>query len=127
MTDQYESFRIEAKNAAALEIVLIDLGYVPARPAFDAGIDLLAYRPGETLAIQLKGRATIDRKYLSKGVHIAWRERANATWYMIGHDALVSEAEAHSNIAHSASWTERGLSSWPKAPSWLLEACTKLQ
>jgi len=116
----------EARNAALLEVILIDAGYTPARPAFDAGIDLLAYKKGETLALQLKSRACIGRKYLGQGVHIVWQEPSDKRWYMIEHDELVRLAETSTGIASTISWKDRGLYHWPKAPNWLLQGCEVL-
>jgi hypothetical protein len=83
------------------------------------GADFLAcHIDGETvLKIQLKSRLTINKKYLGKGIYIAFF--AGPDLYIYDHDALVQHLEANGLIgADSITWHENGGRSWPSLPLW---------
>lgn len=85
------------------------------------GADFIAcHIDGETfLKVQLKGRLVIDRKYLGKGIHIAFFNGDDA--YLYDHDRLVAHIEASGLIGdQSATWHERGLRTWPSPPAWAI-------
>ena len=86
------------------------------------GADFIAcHVDGETfLKVQLKGRMTIDWKYLGKGIHIAflWDEDC----YVYDHDALVRHVEENGlGVTKTVSWSERGHYNWPNLPRWARE------
>ena len=64
------------------------------------------------LKIQLKGRFTIDKKYVSKDLYIAFIEKDKIKIYY--HDDAINMIP--SNISASKSWVETGLYSWNKTP-----------
>lgn len=68
------------------------------------GADFLAYhKDGETtLRVQLKGRTTIDRKYIGKSLHIAFPIAGE--WHIIDHDQLVEFCGSHTNWLKTRSW-----------------------
>ena len=69
----------ESYNFQKLSSVLADYGYTTYRMFDDYnGADLHAVRiSGEVVKIQLKGRLTIDRKYLNKQLYIAFSDNGN--------------------------------------------------
>ena len=73
------------------------------------GADFLAYHKDgrDTLRVQLKGRLTIDKKYIGKGLHIAFP--VQGSWCLVEHDALVERARKHTNWLNTESWREKGL------------------
>jgi hypothetical protein len=76
--------------------------FVPYVPDFDVGVDFMLYRELDDLLfkVQLKGRWTVDRKYIGRGIWIAFR--SNSQWYLVPHDRMVEHGrEAH---GQTASW-----------------------
>ena len=73
------------------------------------GADFLAYHKDgdQTLKVQLKGRLTIDKKYLGKNLFMAFP--VNDEWFLIRHDELVEIVRAATHWLETASWLERGL------------------
>lgn len=100
----------EAYNYAKLASILADYGYTCVRlhDDYESG-DLLALKPGHTYAIQLKGRFTIDKKYINKGLYMAWPAADRQGFYVVRHASLVQIAQAHTNIMNTRSWAEQGL------------------
>lgn len=85
------------------------------------GADFIAcHIDGERfLRVQLKGRMIVDRKYLGKGIHIAFLSGEDC--YIYDHDALVRHVDEHGLIGEqTVSWSERGLYTWPHLPSWAI-------
>jgi hypothetical protein len=73
------------------------------------GADFLAYHKDgkDTLKVQLKSRMTIDKKYLGKGLYIAFP--AQGSWCLVEHDVLVQRVREHTNWLNTESWRENGL------------------
>lgn len=67
---------------------------------------------GEMIKVQLKGRLTIDKKYIGKDLYIAFIEGDKIKIYL--HDDALGIIQE--NIKDSISWKERGLYSWGKTP-----------
>ena len=108
---KYKTLITEAINTNKLANLLLSKGYIPSRPAFDGGIDLIAYHPdnGETLVIQIKGRMVIDMKYHSRNIIIAFPHKVG--WYLVPHDEILILAERERK---TSSWTEDHHYSWPR-------------
>ena len=84
----------EIFNFQKIAGALADYGFNCIKLADDwQGADFLAYhKDGEqTLKVQLKARVTIDRKYLGKGLFMAFPNKG--IWYLVQHDELVRIAE----------------------------------
>ncbi|MDG1729775.1 MAG: hypothetical protein P8K68_03965 [Algibacter sp.] len=67
---------------------------------------------GEIIKVQLKGRFTIDKKYIQKDLYIAFIENEKIKIYM--HDDAIDILPE--NIKKSNSWKNTGLYSWGKTP-----------
>ena len=80
----------EIFNFQKVSSVLADYGFNCIKLADDwNGADFLAYHfnGSETLKVQLKGRLTIAKKYLGKGLFMAFP--IDGIWCLINHDELV--------------------------------------
>jgi len=110
----------ENYNFQKIAACLADYGFNCLRLTDDwHGADFLAcHSDGETvLKVQIKGRMVIDRKYLDKSIHIAFR--LDGDCYVYEHDALVCHVEENvPTILTTVSWTDRGLYTWPRPPQW---------
>lgn len=70
------------------------------------GADFLAmHKDGEILKVQLKGRVTIDKKYIGKDLYMAFP--VTNKWCLIAHDTLLNLPEISVWLT-SPSWLERG-------------------
>lgn len=99
----------EIYNFQKISAYLADYGFNCIKLSDDwNGADFLAYHPNEkdTLRIQLKSRITIDKKYISKKLHIAFP--IDNGWCLINHDTLVKIVQESTNWLESASWTKNG-------------------
>lgn len=68
------------------------------------GADFLAvHKDGEILRVQLKGRITIDRKYIGKDLYMAFPVKDR--WCLIAHDNLIKLP---------------AISAWLTSPSWIV-------
>jgi len=67
---------------------------------------------GEIIKVQLKGRFTLDKKYIDKDLYIAFIENEEIKIYW--HDDAI--AIMPENIKTSNSWKNTGLYSWGKTP-----------
>jgi hypothetical protein len=76
----------------------------------------------EFLRVQLKGRLTVNKKYLEKNLYIAFREHEQS--YLYPHDILLHEVVKR--IEKTKSWAKGGYS-WPKIPTGLAETVKKYQ
>jgi hypothetical protein len=96
---------IEVINRNALATVALNQGYNAYLPVYDQGIDLILHNEatGDTKLVQLKGRWTIDKKYLDRDIWVAFPDRGD--WYVAPHDELARMGERHTA---SESWA-RGI------------------
>lgn len=105
----------ENYNMLKLGAVIADYGFDLIRLNDDwQGADCIAnHIDGSTyLKVQLKGRLTIDKKYVEKDLYIAFRNGEN--WYLYPHDELIEKLHKSGIALHTSSWTENGHYSWPK-------------
>jgi len=88
---------VEAINRNALVTVALKRGFNAYLPVCDEGIDLILHSEStnDTRLVQLKGRWTIDRKYIGRNIWIAFPDRGS--WYVIPHDSLLELGERHTN------------------------------
>jgi len=100
----------EAYNYHKLAAILADYGYTCVK-LFDDwnGADFIAVSVSNdsVLRIQLKARFAFQKKYLGKGLFIAFP--IDGKWYICDHDYLVEEYESKKPSKFQiASWTEKG-------------------
>jgi len=94
---------------------LADFGFTSVRLNDDfEGADFIALHiDGETmLRVQLKARMTIDRKYMGKGLHIAFLHGKRV--FLYPHDVMVECLLKTTSIGATRSWREAGIYTWPK-------------
>ncbi len=72
------------------------------------GADFLAYHVNgsDTIKVQLKSRPTIHKKYIGKGLFIAFP--IAGCWYLINHDDMIRKAGEVTNWLNTDSWVEKG-------------------
>ena len=102
----------EVINRNSLVSLALARGYNAFLPVYDGGIDFILFneQSGDTKLVQLKGRWTIDKKYLGRNVWIAFHY--DRRWYLAPHDELVKHAEDY-GYTQSKSWIEGGAYSSP--------------
>ena len=98
----------EIYNFQKVAALLADYGFNCIKLDDDwNGADFLAlHKDGPTLRVQLKARATIDRKYEGRDVHMAFP--AGSHWYLVAHDDLKEIAAKTTGWLESRSWNEGG-------------------
>lgn len=87
---QLSTKEIELQNSWRLSAKLIEFGLQVAQANDDwGGIDLIAFNQTDTYRIQVKGRLDVERKYLGKGLLMAFPIRKkDRRWLLIPHDDL---------------------------------------
>ncbi len=113
----------EIYNFQKVSGVLADYGFNCIKLADDwLGADFLAYHKDgvETLKVQLKGRLTIDRKYLGKGLHIVFP--LAGYWCLVEHDELVAIIDRVTDWLKTPSWMSHGQYHSAKPSRRLVEA-----
>lgn len=83
------------------------------------GADFIAcHIDGKTvLRVQLKARMVLDRKYLGKGLHIAFRKGERV--FVYPHDELDALVKAEGRIGEGAvRYHQHGQRHWPHIPEW---------
>jgi hypothetical protein len=85
------------------------------------GADFIAYHTdGERFyRVQLKGRLTIQNKYIGKGLYIAFMDGDRL--YVYPHDELANRIEATGRVSKSKSWSVYRSYSWRNVPTWARE------
>tara|TARA_B100001057_G_scaffold210871_1_gene211368 strand:+ start:87 stop:473 length:387 start_codon:yes stop_codon:yes gene_type:complete len=92
---------------------LADYGFNSMRLNDDwEGADFIAINDKEMIKVQLKGRFSIDKKYIGKNLFIAFIEQDKVKIYL--HDKAINMAP--NNIINSKSWKDNGLYHWIKTP-----------
>lgn len=103
----------ENYNFHKVASALADYGYDSMRLNNDwQGADFIAVKNDVMLKVQLKGRFTVDKKYLDKKIYIAFIEDNIVKIYE--HDEAVNMLS--DNIKQSDSWNIHGSYSWGKTP-----------
>lgn len=112
----------ENYNFQKISAVLADYGFATIRLSDDwNGADFLAlHKDGETIKVQLKGRITIDGKYLGKDIWIAAPH--DGGWFFYPHDQTLEVIDSVSPFRHSQSWQKNKLYSWPSPSKALFQA-----
>jgi len=106
----------ENYNFHKVASALADYGYNSLRLNDDwQGADFIAINGEDMLKVQLKGRFTVDKKYIGKEIYIAFIENNIIKLYK--HDEAVKMLS--NNIIKSKSWgdkSDNGGYSWGKTP-----------
>jgi hypothetical protein len=116
---------VEMANRHQVISLALKHGFNAFLPLVDQGIDFILHREADerTLKVQLKSRWTINRKYLHRGIHIAFpmHKASRAQWYLAEHDGMVELALA-TMVGKSASWLEKGKYSSAAGPPLALRS-----
>ena len=113
----------ELHNFHKIAARLADYGYHSMWLSDDwQGADFIAcHIDGATvLRVQLKAQMTLDRKYLGKGLHIAFRDGERV--FVYPHDALLAWVREQNLMDETRTvWLVQGIRSWARLPSWAKE------
>ena len=105
----------ENHNYHKVASALADYGFNSMRLNDDwQGADFISVNGDEMVKFQLKGRFTIDKKYIGKDIYIAFIEDEKIKIY--NHDEVVNSMSE--NIKDSESWSKKGSYSWGKTPEF---------
>ena len=122
----------EIYNFQEVAALLADYGFNCIKLSDDwQGADFLAYHKDgkKTLLVQLKSRFTINKKYLNKGLFIAFpvhnAHSDRRDWYFAEHDKLVEIVEEIKTFLNSKSWKDKGEYHRKKPDKDLLAALEK--
>ena len=120
---RYRSQVREVINRNTVVSLALDQGFNAFLPVYDGGVDFILYRESDSLVrkVQLKGRWTIDRKYLDRDIWVAFPIAGD--WYVMPHDAMVALAEAE-GVTKTASWMDGGTYSKPRPSKATIAGCT---
>jgi hypothetical protein len=105
----------ENYNFHKVATTLADYGFNSLRLNDDwQGADFIAIHVSgcNMIKIQLKGRFTMDKKYVGKDLYIAFLENKKVKLYY--HDDAINMIPE--NIENSTSWIRDGLYTWGKTP-----------
>lgn len=106
---QQENFNFQKVSAH-----LADYGYNCLRLSDDwQGADFIACHidGNRFLKVQLKGRLTIQKKYIGKDIYVAFNHKG--TWYVYPHDRVMKQLLQSGTAGTSTSWLNDGGYSWP--------------
>jgi len=116
----------EIYNFQKVSAVLADYGFNCIKLNDDwQGADFLAYHKDgkKTLKVQLKGRLTIDKKYVGKDIYITFP--LDDKWCVIPHDHLVEIVGQCTPWLKTNSWRDVGCKHSGKPSTKLKEALKK--
>ena len=105
---------------------LADYGYNCLRLNDDwQGADFLAVHVNgeDVLKVQLKGRFTIDQKYVGKDIYIAFLDDDDC--YLYPHDEVMTHVLSLEKINNSKSWKQSQAYSWPYLSKWAKHLLTE--
>jgi hypothetical protein len=113
----------ESYNYQKISGVLAEYGYTTYRMHDDYhGADFHAVHvDGHVIKVQLKGRVTIDKKYLGKDIFIAF-SNDRITWYLYPHDVFYKQVTERTEGAKL-----NGGRSIGNIPKWLMPSMSKYQ
>jgi hypothetical protein len=113
----------ENYNYHKVAAALADYGYNSMRLNDDwQGADFIAVNGDILIKVQLKGRFTLDKKYIGKDIYVAFIEDSIVKIY--NHDDALSVVPE--NLLSTKSWVENGLYSWGKTPKHYSQVIIKI-
>ena len=98
----------ENYNFCKVASTLADYGFNCLRLTDDYnGADFIAlHSDGSHMMVQLKGRWTIDKKYMGKNIHICFTHEGKV--YLYNHDDMVNECMHSNKYVPTDSWVKKG-------------------
>lgn len=126
--DTLNSRQKENYNFHKVAAILADYGFTSIRLSDDwQGADFIAQHiDGQTsIRAQLKGRMSIDKKYIGKNLHICFPYEDE--WYLFPYDEVVKHLLTTSNIEKTSSWQEQGAYSFSVISNEYLEYFQKFR
>lgn len=121
--DQLNARQKEIYNFQKIAARMADYGFNCIWLSDDwQGADFLAvHLDGKTvLRVQLKARMVLDRKYIGKGIQIAFRR--DQAFFVYPHDDLLAHVQALGVMDETgATWAVKGFRHWPVPPVWAQE------
>jgi hypothetical protein len=100
----------EVYNFHKVAAILADYGFTSIRLSDDwQGADFIAVHIDgvTTLRVQLKGRLTLAKKYLGKGLYVAFRYGED--WYLYPHDEVQRAVFEKKTYGSTQSWSVDGV------------------
>ena len=124
--NRYKSQVREVINRNSLVSLALSMGFNAFLPVYDGGVDFILYNEhtGDVRKVQLKGRWTIEKKYLNRDIWIAFHN--NGRWYLAPHDEMASMAVDYGFTATS-SWISGGAYSCPRLSKQMLNDMIKFR
>ena len=111
----------ENYNFHKVAAALAEYGYNSMRLNDDwQGADFIAVKGDDMLKIQLKGRFTVEKKYIDKEIYISFIENSKIKIYK--HDEAVNLLPEKTK--NTESWAKRGGYSWGKTPEYFKSIIT---
>lgn len=110
----------ESYNYHKIAAILVDYGFNSIKLSDDwQNADFIAqsFDGNVFLKIQLKGRLTIDKKYIGKDLYIAFPNEDS--WYIYPHDEIVEYLESTTNICNTVAWQQDGIYNYPNLTTQL--------
>lgn len=106
----------ENYNFYKVASTLADYGFNCLRLTDDYnGADFIAlHSDGSHMMVQLKGRWTIDKKYIGKNIHICFTHEGKVYFY--NHDDMVNECMLSNKYVPTDSWVKKGAYSIKGSP-----------
>jgi hypothetical protein len=112
----------EVINRNTVVSLALEQGFNAYLPVYDGGVDFILHREedGLTRHVQLKGRWTINKKYIGRNIWVAFP--SGSDWYLAPHDELVDLAEAQ-GFTNTDAWVASGEYSRSIMSKALVAAC----
>ena len=120
----------EVINRNVVVSLALEQGFNAYLPVYDGGVDFILHREAQagqpdtttdTRKVQLKGRWTIDKKYVGRDIWVVFP--VGDAWYLVPHDEMVAIAKAHTTALRTDSWIKGGAYSWPKPTKVMMAKC----
>jgi hypothetical protein len=120
--NRYQSQVREVINRNTVVSLAFEQGFNAFLPVYDGGVDFILYRESDGLLrkVQLKGRWTIERKYVGRDIWIAFPIAGD--WYLMPHDEMVASAETD-GVTETVSWKDAGAYSRPRLSAAVVARC----